>query len=215
MLKSEARWLGERMMRWSTQGGVILNIGSSSGRFRTEVQPWIDRDLFGPARARGLRVVHHDLFPAPGVDIAGDLLSDECQACIRELDVYGVVCSNVLEHVPDRDRFAQIIARIVPSGGRALVTVPNAFPYHPDPIDTGYRPDVDSLAALFPELKCVEGELLDGGRLLDLVVAQPGRVIRRRPTGPEETLPARRWRDWLPYLIRSFQSTCIEFERPV
>ena len=73
MLREEACWLAARLRSWPCDRGVVVNIGSSSGAFRSETQPWIDELVFAPARARGLSIVHQDLFPAPGVDVAGDL----------------------------------------------------------------------------------------------------------------------------------------------
>jgi SAM-dependent methyltransferase len=215
MLKHEAQWLGQRLARWPSDRGVVLNVGSSSGEFRTHVQPWIDEYLFAPARARGVELVHQDLFPASGVDIAGDLLSAECQARVAELKVFGVVCSSVLEHVTDRHEFTASLARLLPPGGRALITVPYRFPYHPDPIDTLFRPSPAELRALFPELRANKVELLRCGRLLDLVLAQPERVFRKPPSDPNARLMERRLADWLPYLLRSFKVACVELERPL
>jgi SAM-dependent methyltransferase len=214
MLEAEAKWLGNRLAQWPTNRGVVLNIGSSSGEFRTETQPWIDQLIFAPARARGLSVVHQDLFPAKGVDVAGDLLASATQAQLAKLSVYGIVCSNVLEHVTDRPGFAAVLTRLLPPGGRALVTVPHRFPYHPDPIDTMFRPDVDALRALFPSLQCNAAQLLRCGRLLDLVLAQPDRIRRKAPSDPGSKLPERRLADWLPYLVRSFKMACVELQRP-
>lgn len=215
MLKTEAQWLGDRLAHWPTDRGVVLNIGSSSAEFRTQVQPWIEKSIFAPARARGLRVVHQDLFPAPGVEIAGDLLSSECQAQLAKLDVFGVICSSVLEHVTDRPAFADAIVRLLPPGGRALISVPNRFPYHPDPIDTLFRPDCDSLHALFPALEVNSAQLLSCGNLIDLVLAQPDRVFRKAPVAAQAKLMERRLSDWLPYLLRSFKMACVELQRPL
>lgn len=215
MLKREAQWLGQRLSSWPGDRGVVLNVGSSSGEFRTVVQPWIDQYLFAPARARGIQLVHQDLFPASGVDIAGDLLSEECQARVAKLDVFGVVCSSVLEHVTDRPAFVASLTRLLPPGGRALITVPYHFPYHPDPIDTLFRPEPAALRALFPELRANSVDLLHCGRLLDLVLAQPERVFRKAPSDPSARLMERRLSDWLPYLLRSFKVACVELERPL
>jgi SAM-dependent methyltransferase len=213
MLKHEAAWLGERLRAWPVDKGVVLNIGSSSAQFRAQVQPWIEQRVFGPARLHGLRIVHQDLYAAEGVDVAGDLLSSECQARLRALNVFGVICSNVLEHVPDRPAFAAAIAGVLPAGGRALITVPNRFPYHPDPIDTGYRPTPAELKSLFPELTSIHERLLRCGRLWELVLANPSRLLRPKPgdsaAGPAE----RRVMDWLPYVARSFRMACVELAR--
>jgi SAM-dependent methyltransferase len=210
MLRREALWLGERLCRWPTDRGVVLNIGSSSLQFRQQVQPWIEQQVFAPARAHGLRVVHQDLFAAEGVDVAGDLLSDECQARLRRLDIFGVVCSNVLEHVLDRPAFAAAITRLLPKAGRALITVPNRFPYHPDPIDTNYRPQPRELSALFDGMQATQEVLLRCGGLFELVFANPQRLLRAKPSDSAAGHTERRLGDWLPYTVRSFRMACVE-----
>jgi hypothetical protein len=210
MLKSEAAWLAARLDAWPTDRGVVVNVGSSSAAFRSETQPWIEQLVCAPARARGLRIVHQDLFAADGVDVAGDLLEASCQTELRALGVFGVVCSSVLEHVTDRAAFARAIQGLLPAGGRALVTVPQRFPYHPDPIDTMFRPDVAGLLSLFPELRADATRSLRCGRLLDLVRANPARVRAREQDGDT---PKRLLRDWLPYLVREFVVTCAELVR--
>jgi hypothetical protein len=46
---------------------------------------------------------------------------------------------------------------------KLIVSVPYSFPYHEDPIDTLYRPDLNELQKTFPLLKMVEGEIVDCG----------------------------------------------------
>jgi SAM-dependent methyltransferase len=213
MLKREASWLGERLRSWPVDRGVVLNIGSSNRTFREQVQPWIEAQVFAPARRHGLRIVHQDLFPADGVDIACDLLSEEGQARLRGLGIFGIVCSNVLEHVVDRPAFAAAITRLLPEGGRALITVPNRFPYHPDPIDTNYRPLPQELSALFDGLQATQEVLLRCGGLFELVFANPQRLLRATPSDSAAGHTERRLGDWLPYTVRSFRMACVELTR--
>src|SRR5687768_7620140 len=138
MLKAEARWLATRLC--TVDASPILNVGSSSLSFRSDVQPWIEQSVFSPLRRRGLTVIHQDLFPDDGVDVAADLYAPATQARLRAYNAQCIICSNVLEHVRDHRTFSDILLRILVPGGRLLVTVPRAFPYHPDPIDTMFRP---------------------------------------------------------------------------
>ena len=71
----EAQWLGDRLAEIA-DGELfpLLNVGSSTGEFRTTVQPHIDAKVFAPLRARGGKVLHLDIKAAEGVDIVGDLL---------------------------------------------------------------------------------------------------------------------------------------------
>jgi hypothetical protein len=52
---------------------------------------------------------------------------------------------------------------ITPEHGYIIVTVPRRFPYHPDPIDLMFRPDVAELLTFFPGSRCVNGAIIDGG----------------------------------------------------
>ncbi|MFY0534931.1 hypothetical protein [Nannocystis pusilla] len=129
----------------------LLNLGSSDLHFRTEVQPWIDREVFAPLRARGAAIVHSDLKTLPGVDIAADALSEAGLSRLRAVGARAILCCNMLEHVTDRAALAERLAALVPAGGLLVVTVPFSYPYHPDPIDTYYRPDPEDMSReLFP-----------------------------------------------------------------
>ena len=141
----------------------LLNLGSSTGHFREVIQPHIERDLFAPLRAAGVAIVHSDRKGADGVDHEGDILDP---AVRRDLAAMGFKClllSNLLEHVRDRGAFAAACEEIVGPGGLILATVPSSYPYHADPIDTGYRPTPAELAALFAGSRPLIADELVGG----------------------------------------------------
>jgi len=177
MLKSEAQWLAGRLALWPSHRGVIVNVGSSDLHFRTRIQPWIEGIVFKTARDQGWRVIHQDLFPGMGIDVSGDLVSAKCLSQLRSFGIFGIILSNVLEHVQNREIFAKGISGLLPPEGRALITVPHRFPYHADPIDTGYRPNIAELLSLFPDFQMVESRIIEAGRLPGLILANPGRVI--------------------------------------
>jgi hypothetical protein len=120
MLKAEARWLAGRLSLWPSHRGVILNVGSSDLDFRTRIQPWIEEIVFDLARAQKQRVIHQDLHAGMGIDVSGDLVSEACLDQLRRLGIFGIICSNVLEHVPNREVFARAIGGLVPPEGRVL-----------------------------------------------------------------------------------------------
>jgi hypothetical protein len=127
----------------------LLNLGSSTRHFREVIKPHIEMELFAPLRQAGVNVVHSDLKEDEGVDFAGDILDPEV---IRRLKTMGFKCvllSNLLEHVRDRKAVATACEEIVGPGGLILATVPSSYPYHADPIDTGYRPSSAELATAF------------------------------------------------------------------
>ncbi|RKH43830.1 methyltransferase type 11 [Corallococcus sicarius] len=220
MLKAEARWLSRALQALDVaRVSPLLNVGSSTRYFREVQQPYIDRDLFAPWRRKGGHVVHQDLKPDEGVDVVGSLVDPECLARIGALGVRSVCCTSVLEHVEDRAGFARRLSSLVAPGGVLLVTVPRAFPWHPDPIDTMFRPTVDELAALFPDLRRVAGEVVPCGTLGHLVAADlPGalkRLLRPGRGAGAEVVPRAGVGQWLwPWLVRPFEVTCAVFERP-
>ena len=150
----------------------LLNLGSSTREFREVAKPHIQRALFGPLAAAGVAVVHSDLKQADGVDVAGDILDP---AVLRGLKARGFRCilaANLLEHVRDRAAVAAACEEIVGPGGLILATVPSSFPYHADPIDSGFRPAPGELAALFTRSAPLLAEEVAGPTYADDLAAR-------------------------------------------
>ncbi len=148
MFEQEAVRLREILL---SHDGVtpLLNLGSSDARFREMAKPHIERELFAPLRAAGLEIFHADLRDAPGVDIVGDILDPQIQQRLREGRFGTILIANMLEHIRDPAAVAAACEDIVGAGGLILATVPCSYPYHADPLDTGYRPTPERLATLF------------------------------------------------------------------
>lgn len=164
MFLEEAKWLQGTIRKEGFQKFFpMLNIGSSTEEFRIKRQPWIDRYLFEPARKALLAVVHQDLKDATGVDLAGDILDPHFQNILAQLEVRSIICSNVLEHVERRQEFCKTIASLVPLDGYLLITCPYRYPYHPDPIDTMYRPNLNNIQEAFPNFLLINGAIVECG----------------------------------------------------
>jgi len=173
MLVEEARWFYARLARMPAERlSPMLNVGSQTLHFRRFAQPWIERYIFQPLQQRGVKVVHTDIRAGVGVDIVGDLMDAEFIERLRLYGFQSVFCSNLLEHVPQPKLLAERLVSILPLGGLLFVSCPRAFPYHPDPIDTGLRPDVEQLANLFPQTRLVVGEIVDCGPLWHYLIAR-------------------------------------------
>ena len=140
----------------------LLNLGSSTRAFREVTKPHIHEELFGPLEAAGVQVFHSDLKQADGVDLAGDILDPAIRADLRARKFKCLLCSNLLEHVRDRAAVAAACEEIVGPGGLILATVPSSYPYHADPIDTGFRPAPADLAAVFSGSETLFAEELAG-----------------------------------------------------
>jgi SAM-dependent methyltransferase len=116
LLRPANRWaLDAWVVRQGMQlRGRVLNVGSGD-----------DRRTFGSSTIR------LDLL-APFVSVRGDLGR---HLPFRDASFDAVICSEVLEHVPDAELVLREIARVSKSNAVAIVTTPFAFHYHPDPQD--------------------------------------------------------------------------------
>lgn len=158
-------------------GSTILNIGSSTLEFRERIQPHISERLFAPLDRDGLSVIHCDIKSNPGVDLVGDVLDEKFQDELAKLAPSLVLCSNLLEHLSDRRPFVSALKRIVPSSRYLLVSVPNSYPYHGDPIDTLFRPTPEALAREFEPWRPVGMGIVESNSYWgDLV--ETGRPVR-------------------------------------
>ena len=165
MFEAEAIWL-EKLLRLQREEALspLLNIGSSTRRFREQEQPWTEGRIFAPLRARGVRVLHLDNREGEGIDIRADVLSPSELPKIKAFAPKSILCCNILEHVEDPKALARRCIDIVGPGGLIFVTVPHSYPHHRDPIDTMFRPSPDELAALFRPADLVKGEVIDTGQ---------------------------------------------------
>lgn len=161
MFEAEAIRLREILL---AQGDIspLLNLGSSTGEFRERTKPHIERALFAPLRAAGIAIVHSDLKQADGVDLAGDILDPDVRANLKARGFRALLIANMLEHVRHRAAVIAACEEIVGPRGLILATVPASFPYHADPIDTGYRPAPAELAAAFTGSAPLLAETVEG-----------------------------------------------------
>src|SRR5581483_3920515 len=144
-------------------------------------------------------------------DLRGDL-TDE--AFVKEVTSRGyraLLCCNVLEHVADPALLCAKLEHIVSGGGYLIVTVPNRFPYHPDPIDTMFRPELEELAELFPNCRLIRGDVVNCGTGWDYVDRDPRVLmakVKHRLAGLQEHGGMRGTSSFVPWLFRRFRQTC-------
>jgi hypothetical protein len=156
MLVREARWIGTTLLKMSSEmGGIsLLNLGSSTGEFRSQSQPYIDQRIFAPLKLDPRNsVVHCDLKADVGVDVSVDITDESCLPILAELHSDTVLVSNLLEHVEDINLTVNNIEALVPPSGNLILTGPLIFPYHPDPIDNMFRPTRDEVQDLFKDFE--------------------------------------------------------------
>jgi len=217
MLYKEALWLGDLIGKTApTKIFPMLNIGSSTAEFRKKTQPWIDGHVFDPATEKGFCVVHTDIKEAPGVDISGDFNDPEFVVQLAAMGFNSVLCSNLLEHVENRQEICERIETIVRPGGYVIVTCPYEYPYHPDPIDTLFRPTPCELEELFRHSKKKTSTILSCGTHFDRLVRNPRLLFRTiarlclpvyKPGVWWQTLVLQRW------LFREFRVSCVVLEK--
>jgi SAM-dependent methyltransferase len=175
VLAEEAAWIRERIDALSlSPHAIVIDVGSSSEWARTVYQPYIGYELFSPLVKRGIQVIHVDGRSEEGVDVVLDVTSREAvpERLLASGDL--VLCANLLEHVTDRGTVLSNLHSLTKPGGAMLLTVPNRYPYHPDPIDTGYRPSPSELQNEVSGLFTVESA--------SLIAASP--VPLEIPDGP-------------------------------
>jgi hypothetical protein len=218
MLPSEAKWISAYFeLQDNAALGTVLNIGSSTAEFREQKQSFIDEKIFRPLARRGVPVVHTDIKAANGVDIVADIMNDDDLERLRSLEAKTILCSNMLEHVPSASRMAERLATLVPPGGVLLVTVPNSYPYHPDPIDTLLRPDTTQLSGLFRQLKFLDGGIVEGPTVAQEFAKNPMLLPRRVA---RSFIPFPSFGTWLStldrwrWLFRHYKATCVVLLKP-
>jgi hypothetical protein len=212
-----ARWVRELKL---PRGTVCLNIGSSTKEFRERQQPHITERLIRPLEADGIRFIHCDMKKADGVDEVGDLLDPSFRSSLKRHHASLLVCSNLLEHLTDPQRFADACAELVGDGGFGLFSVPLSYPYHPDPIDTMLRLTPAELAAMLPDWTVVRSgqieagnywrDLRESGSGISRLVRQIGRVA----------MPFYRPHQWranasrLSWLFRPYRVSIVLLQKP-
>jgi hypothetical protein len=221
MLIAEAKWLGRQIAELEPERVFpLLDVGSSTQRFRSIEQPWIDREIFASARHAGHLVSHLDAKAAPGVDIVADLGNPGALEGLVRRGYRSVFCSNLLEHVRNREAIARTLVWLVPPGGYLFVSCPYRYPYHPDPIDTMFRPTPTELAALFSGTRLYREAVIVGGNYFHELRRSPLATLKLllrlllpfyKPRGWRRALGE--FRRHLPWLFRPFAATCVVLQR--
>jgi hypothetical protein len=213
MLIQEAKWFKDKISELKpTQAFPMCNVGSSTRSFRTNEQPWIEELIFGPLARKGHVVKHLDVKPDPGVDIVGDLGNPQFLERVSGMKFKSVFCSNLLEHVVERSAICRTLLSIICRGGYLFISVPFCFPYHPDPIDTKFRPNVEELTALFGGTRIVRSAVVVGDTFLKLRSRDPmilALTLTRCLLPFYKPVGWWRNRGYLPWFFRRVSATCV------
>lgn len=163
MIFEEAILIGKIINKLPTPKNV-LDIGSSTAKFRKIVQPHIDKYIFSYLRDNKVKIKHLDKKKMNGVDIVADI-SNNNFSIKEKYDL--VICTSLLEHVSNISTTASNISSCISKNGYLIITVPYTYPYHPDPIDNLFRPHPNELKSLFIDRRCIyEKVIIDQRNIL-------------------------------------------------
>lgn len=217
MLIEEAKWFGARILEIGAETiQPMLDIGSSTSHFREVEQPWIEHYVFRSFPARSGAVMHLDCKKDSGVDIVGDFTDVTWLTTLAQSGFRSIFCSNVLEHVPHRKALAKALVDILPAGGYIFASCPYEYPYHADPFDTMFRPDIAELSGLFCGTQLVAGEIVSCGSYWDYLKLRPINIVR---TAARLAVPFYKPKGWLtcashiPWLFKRFSATCVVLQK--
>lgn len=217
MLAAEARWIRRAFDALDTEHlSPVLNVGSSDATFREQVQPWINSEILLPLRERGAQVYNLDFRSGQGIDLHGDLTDESFVSGLVSYGFRSLLCCNLLEHVTDRPGICHRLEQLLPIGGYLILTVPNSFPYHPDPVDTMFRPVVSDIVQLFPNCRLVRGEVIGCGTGWEYVggsVLSLARKVLRRMGAMSENGGVKGSASFFPWLFREFRQTCVVMKK--
>jgi SAM-dependent methyltransferase len=134
-------WLDWHLLRQSVlalsekASGVLLDVGVSEGPYRCVFEPVVDRYV-GLEYPPSILDKQPDLWKI--LDRAKksvDVFGDGNQLPFEDASFDTVLCTEVLEHLPDPASVLGEIARVLKPGGRLLATVPFSQPLHELPGD--------------------------------------------------------------------------------
>ena len=154
--------------------GAILDIGAADR--------WIEPHL--PAEANYIALD----YPATGRDLyraRPHVFADAAHLPFADRHFDGVICLEVLEHVPDPAVVMCEIARVLKSGGRAWISMPFLYPLHDAPFDFqrytefGLRRDVERAGLQVVTLRKSGHAIRAAGLLMCLAIAGGAYAQRR------------------------------------
>lgn len=146
--------------------GLVRDIGAADR--------WIEQHL--PVGAAYVAVD----YPATGRDLYGarpDIFADGAHLPISSASFDGVICLEVLEHVPDPSIVVAEIARVLKRGGRAWLSMPFLYPLHDAPFDFqryteyGLRRDIQRAGLEVVALRKSGDAIRSAGLLMSLAIA--------------------------------------------
>jgi hypothetical protein len=220
MFKVEAIWIAKCLQYVSENlegaSGYVLNLGSSTKRYREVQQPFIDELIFSPMKDK-FNFIHADAKSGSGIDLSGDFCSDLFWRQVNERSYDVVICSNLLTHVLDIDIIINNINRITKRRAYVIITSPFIYPYCSDPHDSKFRPSCQRLASLFTEFALLEAvSVYSADRHIDRLIANKRHLLSFLANVLLPTKGAKRWVNVVsdvPNVFLRLQTSCVFLAR--
>lgn len=155
----------------SETSGILLDIGAADR--------WIEKHLASDAHYIALD------YPVTGRNLYGawpHVFADAAMLPFPDASFEGVLCLEVLEHVPDPARVMLEIARVLKPGGRTWISMPFLYPVHDAPFDFqrytefGLRRDLSRAGMEVDRLQRTGHSIRAAGLLACLAVVGPLRA---------------------------------------
>ena len=200
--------------------GSCINLGSGNVGHLLASKPWVNHHLFLPLAEREVPVVHADLYEYPCVDYKIDLTQPtDFQVLDRQPGPRLFILGNVLEHIPTQKRLhiMKNLTSYMVRGDHLIVSVPQSYPYHADPIDTGYRPEPPQLMEL-AHLRWISGDtVICGNFRKELSDMHRFKALRKlcKPLWPFQSFTKYR-ENWerLSFLFRDYKVAVVHGVKP-
>jgi len=159
MLNNEAIWIGENIADLSLNiNSVVLNFGSQNQKYNNENKYLMDY-VINPIRTK-YQLRNLDLQVGDGIDYSGNLYEEVFFNKMKAIQFDCVLLCNVLEHVTNVEELASRIVELIKPGGYIVFSGPYQYPLHFDPIDNGFRPEIEQVLNLFKEFKLIKGDII-------------------------------------------------------
>jgi SAM-dependent methyltransferase len=159
MFKEESIWIKEVLEGVDGYSlNKVLDVGSSTKQFRIQTQPYIDENVFLPLRKRNISIFYLDKKNENGVDYVYDVEKISAKELGRRFDL--VICCSLLEHVRKPKELCSVLIDLVKQDEFLLITVPQTYRHHPDPIDTMFRPSMEELISMFPGMNIIRKRVI-------------------------------------------------------
>ncbi|MBF0328440.1 MAG: class I SAM-dependent methyltransferase [Nitrospirae bacterium] len=168
--------------------GLTLDVGAGSGKYAGLIKKYatdyIGFDNLSSARQFGDKVPAH-------IGFIGNVMNIPLKSGAAET----VICSQVIEHVPEPGELMAELARVCKSNGHIFLATGWMAPYHKEPLDY-FRFSKDGFRHLFEKNGVEMIELIPNGGVCTFLVWYPMRLIE---------LKSKWWRRKLGKIIRPLE----------